>query len=179
MIPFPQKTYSIIYTDPPWFYEQKMQGSKATDHYPTMKTEDICKLLVQDISNNDCLLFMWASSPLVPDAMQVGKAWGFQYTTIGFIWDKRELVPGHYTMSQCELCLIFKKGKIPQPRGIRNARQFLSVRRSKHSAKPPEIRDRIKAMFPEQNRIELFARKPENVLFEADFDGWDVWGLEA
>ena len=74
-------------------------------------------------------------------------------------------------MSQCEICLVGKKGKIPSPRGARNIRQFLSERRSKHSKKPDEIRDRITAMFPEQSKIELFARQYA--------DGWDCWGNEV
>jgi len=78
---------------------------------------------------------------------------------------------GSYTMSECEICLIGKKGKIPQPRGARNIRQFLSEKKTRHSAKPVEIRNRIEQMFPTQDKIELFARNKT--------DGWDVWGNEV
>ena len=74
-------------------------------------------------------------------------------------------------MSQCEMCLIFKRGNIPQPRGARNVRQFLSCKRGGHSEKPWLIRDRITEMFPTQSRIELFARQ--------SFPGWDAWGNEV
>ena len=74
-------------------------------------------------------------------------------------------------MSQCELCLVFKHGKIPAPRGARNVRQLVSEPRGRHSAKPEEVRRRIEAMFPTQRKIELFARAPAT--------GWTAWGLEV
>ena len=74
-------------------------------------------------------------------------------------------------MSQCELCLVFKRGKIPAPRGSRNERQFVSEMRGRHSAKPNEVRDRIAAMFPKQKKIELFARQQT--------PGWTAWGLDV
>jgi N6-adenosine-specific RNA methylase IME4 len=79
--------------------------------------------------------------------------------------------PGQYTLSYCELCLVFKRGKIPKPRGARNVKQLVRVPRGKHSQKPLEVLHGIEKMFPTQNRIELFARhKPQN---------WDVWGLDV
>ena len=65
---------------------------------------------------------------------------------------------------------MFKKGKIPTPRGARNIRQLVAVPRGKHSEKPEQIIDGITKMFPEQRKIELFARK--------NYNGWDNWGLE-
>jgi N6-adenosine-specific RNA methylase IME4 len=74
-------------------------------------------------------------------------------------------------MSQVELCLIFKKGRIPKPRGSRNIRQFLSETRREHSRKPEEVRQRINEMFPTQSKLEMFARTTT--------EGWDVWGNET
>ena len=68
-------------------------------------------------------------------------AWGFGYKTVGVVWDKQYINPGNYTMSQWELCLIFKRGRIPQPRGSRNVQQLVSSMRGKHSEKPWEVRD--------------------------------------
>ena len=104
-------------------------------------------------------------------AIELLKSWGFNYATIGFIWDKQRVNPGFYTMSQCEICLIGKRGKIPRPRGARNIRQLVSEMRGRHSAKPHEVRKRIELMFPDQDKIELFAR--ERV------EGWDAWGNEV
>ena len=99
------------------------------------------------------------------------KAWGFSWATVGFVWDKQKVNPGFYTMSQCELCLIGKRGKIPQPRGARNIRQLVSKMRQKHSTKPGEVRKRIEEMFPDQAKLELFARQTTK--------GWDVHGDEV
>ena len=115
------------------------------------------------------MLFMWATNPHLDQAMELGRKWGFAWATVAFIWDKQRTNPGFYTLSQCELCLVFKRGKIPAPRGARNVRQLVSLNRGRHSAKPDEVRRRIERLFPVHSRIELFARsRPE---------GWDVWGL--
>ena len=172
--------YEIIYCDPPWDYKGQTQhaGKKCYDtggamkHYPTMKLSELKKLqpMIEQLADTNCLLFMWSSSPHLDQAIDLLKSWGFKYATIGFVWDKVRLNPSFYTMSQCEICLIGKRGKIPTPRGKRNIHQFLSEKRGRHSAKPHEIRDRIVSMFPTQNRIELFAREKIN--------GWDSWGNE-
>lgn len=180
-IPFPNKKYSVIYADPPWSYEQNMSTSggdnqnqkwiiNADNHYDTMTVENICDFPVCGIADKDCLLFMWATCPLLPEAIRVGVSWGFKYATVGFVWNKKNINPGYYTMSGCELCLIFKKGKIPQPRGKRNIRQLITCKRGEHSVKPYEVRHRISEMFPNHDKIELFARDR--------FHGWDAWGNE-
>ena len=173
--------YQVIYCDPPWDYKgQTQHGGKgksdtgsALAHYPTMKLPELIALkpMIDKLADDDCMLFMWTSSPHLDQAIDLIKGWGFKWATIGFVWDKQKVNPGFYTMSQCELCLIGKKGKIPKPRGARNIRQFVSEMRGRHSAKPHEVRLRIEQMFPEQNKIELFAR--ERV------EGWDAWGNEV
>lgn len=185
----PKKRYSIIYADPPWDYGGKMQfdrSSKNADEidlaknifissasfkYPTLKTEELKKIPIQEIAEDDCLLFMWATSPHLQQAITLGDAWGFEYRTVGFVWDKMVHNPGKYTLSNCELCLIFKRGKIPSPRGARNVQQLVRVPRGKHSEKPLEVQKKIELMFPTQSKIELFARKKA--------DGWDFWGLDV
>ena len=126
------------------------------------------KLKISAIADDDSLLFMWASNPHLEQATDLGKAWGFKYKTVAFVWDKQRVNPGYYTMSQVELCLVGKRGRIPQPRGARNVRQFLSSPRGIHSSKPEEVRQRIEQMFPTQKKIELFAR--------TEAPGWDHWG---
>ena len=178
--PFPNKKYSVIYADPAWRHNGNWIPQRESDRkyktgpsafYQTMPTSDICDLPVKDIADADCLLFMWACSPMLEDALQVGKAWGFDFKTIAFVWYKNKTTCGFYTLSECETCLVFKRGKIPQPRGKRNIRQFLSVKSGKHSVKPYEVRHRITEMFPHHEKIELFARER--------FDGWDAWGNEV
>tara|TARA_R100001530_G_scaffold64920_2_gene46550 strand:+ start:98 stop:790 length:693 start_codon:yes stop_codon:yes gene_type:complete len=185
----PSKKYDIIYADPPWDYGGKMQfdkSSKGIDEidlnknifissasfkYPTLKTNDLMKIPIYEISEDDSLLFMWVTNPHLSQGIELGKAWGFEYRTVAFVWDKMVHNPGQYTMSYCELCLVFKRGKIPKPRGARNIKQLVRVPRGEHSEKPIEIQKGVEKMFPTQKRIELFARhKPKN---------WDVWGLDV
>jgi N6-adenosine-specific RNA methylase IME4 len=113
---------------------------------------------------------MWTTGPQLAYAVELGQAWGFEYKTVAFVWDKMVHNPGRYTLSQTELCLVFKKGRIPTPRGARNIRQLIHEPRGKHSEKPDKVIDGITKMFPAQRKIELFARK--------NHKGWDNWGLE-
>ena len=162
--------YQIIYSDPPWDYNgQKQTGQKkqttggAIDQYPTMKLQDMIDEFTPKMDewcDKDCLLYMWTSSPHMDQAIKLGEAWGFNYATVAFVWYKQKTNPGFYTMSQCELVLVFKRkgGKIPQPRGVRNARQLVSAPRREHSRKPNEVRERIEKMHPTQNKLEMFSR---------------------
>ena len=127
-------------------------------------------LYVQSITEDDCILFMWTTGPQMSNSIELGEAWGFEYKTVAFVWDKQVHNPGRYTLSQTEFVLAFKKGKFPTPRGARNVRQLVSVHRGEHSEKPEIVIDGITKMFPEQNKIELFARR--------NYFGWDNWGLE-
>ena len=166
------KKYDIIYTDPPWDYggNKTCSGSNANNFYPTMTIKQLMNDIEVPAAEN-CLMFMWTSSPHMAEAIEVAKAWGFSYSTVGFVWDKQKPNVGYYTMSQVELCLIFKKGKIPLPRGSRGVRQFLSEAKREHSRKPAEIRRRIEEMFPTQTKLEMFAR--------TSAPGWDVMGNET
>jgi len=171
--------YSVIYADPPWDYKGQKQhageGSEDTGgaeiHYPTVTLDHLKRLRVSTVCEPDCLLFMWATSPHLDQAIDLLQAWDFAWATVGFIWDKQRVNPGFYTMSQCEMVLIGKRGKIPQPRGSRNIRQFVSEMRGEHSAKPEEVRTRIEQMFPTQRKLEMFARNLT--------PGWDVWGNQV
>jgi len=170
------KKYDIIYADPPWkgagqnVSPKSMINYENSFHYNAMTLDDICALPVNNLSKDDALLFLWVRSPMLDSGIIVGSTWGFKYSTIGFVWDKQRILPSFYTPSQVEICLIFKKGRIPKPIGSTKEHQFLSEKRREHSRKPDTIRDRITNMFPTQDKIELFARQK--------FYGWDNWGNE-
>lgn len=185
----PNEKYSILYVDPPWHYNGKLQFdrsgqskvnegwekdvfvSAASFKYPTIKTAELKKLDVGSIAKDDCLLFMWTSNPHLKQAIDLGQAWGFDYKTVAFVWNKMVHNPGQYTLSYCELCLLFKRGRIPKPRGARNVKQLVTSPRGKHSEKPTQVIENIEKMFPGSNKIELFSRKIR--------DGWSAWGLET
>jgi N6-adenosine-specific RNA methylase IME4 len=184
----PNQKFDVIYADPPWHYNGKMQfdktgkGVEQIDHskkifissaafkYPTLKLDELKAIPVTAIARDDCLLFLWTTNPHLAQAIELGHAWGFEYKTVAFVWDKLSHNPGQYTLSNCELCLLFKRGKIPRPRGARNIQQLLRAPRGEHSAKPIEVAHAIERMFPTQKRIELFARRP--------MKGWEAWGLD-
>lgn len=184
----PDKKYDVIYADPPWDYGGKMQYDKssiksenigfeknifisaANFKYPTLTLPELKQLNVKAIAADDCILFMWTTGPQFANSIELGQAWGFDYKTVAFVWDKQVHNPGRYTLSQTEFVIVFKRGRFPSPRGARNIRQLVSVHRGKHSEKPELVIDGITKMFPAQQKIELFARK--------NFVGWDNWGLE-
>jgi N6-adenosine-specific RNA methylase IME4 len=185
----PNNKFDIIYADPPWHYNGKLQYDKSSKSieeidvsrkifistadfkYPTLKTSELMKIPIHEIAKDDCLLFMWTTNPHLAQAIQLGEAWGFEYKTVAFVWDKMNHNPGQYTLSNCELCLLFKRGRIPKPRGARNIQQLVRVPRKKHSEKPIEVIQAIEKMFPTQDRIELFARRKTR--------GWSVWGIDV
>ncbi|MBC6444028.1 MAG: transcriptional regulator [Alphaproteobacteria bacterium GM202ARS2] len=177
--PLPSGRFDIIYADPPWDYKGQLQhagkgsgdSGGAIRHYPTVTLDQLKRLPIERITADNGLLFMWSSSPHLDQAIDLGKAWGFAWATIAFVWNKMKTNPGFYTLSQCELCLVFKRGKIPSPRGARNIRQLVEVERGTHSSKPAEVRQRIEAMFPQQRKIELFAREHAT--------GWTPWGVDV
>ncbi len=186
---FPKKKFDVIYADPPWDYGGKLQfdksskGSEAIDanktifissasfKYPTLKFDQLAAIPIGNIAKDDCLLFLWTTNPHLAHAIRLGESWGFDYRTVAFIWDKMVHNPGKYTLSNCELCLVFKRGRIPQPRGARNVQQLVRSPRRAHSMKPDEVRDAITRMFPTQDKIELFARRAS--------EGWTEWGLDV
>jgi len=176
------KKYNIIYADPPWKYNDKMKVKGATgfirgaeSFYNTMDLKDIKELPIKNITDNNCYLFLWATMPLLQDAFEVIKAWGFEYKTMGFVWVKKTITGknhfgmGHYTRGNAELCLLAIKGKLKRLTG--SVRQIVESEIKRHSEKPEEVRKKIVELYGDIPRIELFARK--------NTKGWDVWGNEV
>lgn len=93
------KKYEIIYADPPWRYKQKSLSGAAEKHYTTMSLQEICGLPVSELSHDNSVLFLWATFPMLKEALEVIEAWGFKYKTVGLRMDqgkqkKRRLVSG-------------------------------------------------------------------------------------
>ena len=174
------KKYQIIYADPPWSYNdtQKSGGTAffgASVRYNTMNNSDIAKLPISDLADKNCCLFMWATSPLLPEALNCINSWGFKYKTIAFCWNKQTKNGkwvsnmGRWTMGNIELCLLATRG---HPKRIcRNVKQLVIAERKRHSEKPAEVRNRIVMLMGDLSCIELFARQKTK--------GWDAWGNEV
>lgn len=158
--------YRVIYADPPWQYEN---ASLTERHYKTMPLEDICALPVRKIAEDDAVLFLWTTSPMLENAFSVIHAWGFHYRA-SFIWDKVRHNYGRYNSVRHELLLVATRGKCaPDNRILYDSVQPIE-RTTKHSEKPARFREIIDVLYPYGRRIELFAR--------VSVDGWDSWGDE-
>lgn len=107
---WPANKYRVIYADPPWEYDQVIeQYGPAERHYPTMPTEQICALSVQELALPDSVLFVWTTSPKIEEALQVVHSWGFTYKAM-FVWDKVKHNYGHYNSVRHELLLVCTRG---------------------------------------------------------------------
>jgi len=178
LIPFPKKKYNIIYADPAWYfktYSNKGEKRSAIRHYNCMSIDDICNLPLMDICDDDCILFIWVIDPMLPEALEVIKKWGFKYKTVAFTWVKKNKKTdsyftglGYWTRSNPEMCLLATKGK--PKRLSKSVTQLIISKRQEHSKKPDAIRDKIVDLCGDLPRIELFARKI--------YKGWDSWGNE-
>ena len=165
------KKYRIIYADPPWKYGNSMPlgTTEPQDYYLLMNTEDICAMPIKDITEKDAVLFLWSTSPHLPEALEVAKAWGFTYKTT-FIWDKIKHNMGHYNSVRHEILLVCTKGACT-PDVKRLFDSVVSEERTEHSKKPNVFREIIETIYTYGNKIELFARESP--------EGWDVFGNQT
>jgi len=179
MIPFPNKKYNIIYADPAWSfktYSDKGKDRSPDKHYSVMSLKDIKNLPIQDIVNDNCILFMWVTFPLLKEGFEVIDAWGFTYKTVAFNWVKKNKKTnswfwglGYWTRANAELCLLATRGTIK--RQSASVHQVIDTPIEKHSKKPDIVRDKIVELVGDLPRIELFARETA--------EGWDSWGNEV
>src|SRR5215475_7165277 len=182
----PRNHYGAILADPPWRFEcwNESSSSKmgmAAEHYEVMTTRKIARFPVDELAAKNCCLFLWACWPMIEDALQIMRSWGFKYKTCAFCWTKananqlemfRDDIPdqmgmGYWTRANSEVCLL---GTVGRPKRLDcNVRQaFISPRRE-HSRKPNEVYGRIERLVVGPY-LELFARERR--------PGWDSWGNE-
>ncbi len=166
------KLYGVIYADPPWRFEPYSRESgmdrAADNHYPTMTVEDIGALAVP--AADDAVLFMWATVPMLPDAIWVMQTWGFTYRS-HCIWLKDKPGTGYWFRNTHELLLVGTRGAIPAPAPGTQYLSVIEAKLGKHSAKPAAFAEMIEELFPSLPALEMFAREPRL--------GWDVWGNEV
>lgn len=141
-----------------------------------MSIDELCALPVETLAEKDCLLFLWATFPQLPEALRLIQAWGFTFKTVAFVWLKlNKKSPtwfyglGYWTRGNVEICLLAKRGK-PKRRSA-GVHQFIISPVEEHSKKPDVTRDKIIELAGDLTRVELFARQKT--------PGWDVWGNEV
>jgi N6-adenosine-specific RNA methylase IME4 len=185
----PLNRYDVIYADPPWSFEnysEKGEDRNAKAWYDCMDIDQIKALPVENLASDNCMLAMWATFPLLPEAIDVLRAWGFEYVTVGFVWIKlnksvgvRRIIDllsdvfmstGYWTRSNAEIVIFAKRGS-PQ-RNSRSIRQVVHAPRGKHSEKPLIFRKHLEDLIVAERRIELFCRHDAN-------ERWDAWGNQV
>jgi N6-adenosine-specific RNA methylase IME4 len=167
------KKFQIIYADPAWSYWEGGQKNQSL-HYQTMSIKDICELPINKISDDNSILFLWVTYPILKESLDVIESWGFKYSTCGFVWVKKNKKSdsyffgnGSWTRANSELCLIATKGSIT--RLDASISQIVDERISEHSRKPLVVKKLITDLVGDLPRIELFSRNKEK-------DGWFNWG---
>lgn len=175
------KTYRTIYADPPWQFQNRT-GKVAPEHkrlkrYETMSLDEIKQLPVSEAAGEKSHLYLWVPNALLPEGLEIMKAWGFEYKT-NIIWEKvrTDGQPdgrgvGFYFRNVTEILLFGIHGK--NNRTLQPGRSQVNLIRSmkrEHSRKPDEIIPIIEACSSGPY-LELFAR--------GDRPGWDMWGNQA
>jgi N6-adenosine-specific RNA methylase IME4 len=177
--PLPPGKFAVIYADPPWEYNDQRTGTvesgSASAQYRTLTVEELCELAddnergPKDLRTEDAVLFLWATAPMLPEALRVMTAWGFAYKT-HFVWDKVRGYNGHYSNVRHELLLIGTHGSC-QPAAKELLDSIVEIEKTAHSAKPDRFCEIVETLYPEGPYVELFARRKRK--------GWTVWGNQA
>jgi N6-adenosine-specific RNA methylase IME4 len=166
------KLYGVILADPPWRFEPYSRDTgmdrAAENHYPTMTLEQMMEL--EPPAADDCALFMWATSPMLLDAVDLMAEWGFDYKT-NWVWVKPYPGTGYWNRSCHEILLLGIKGRVPAPAPGTQMDSVFEGATGEHSEKPPAAAELIEEMFPHAALLEMFAREQRL--------GWTSWGAES
>lgn len=170
-------SYDLVMADPPWRFENWSKAGErknASAQYDCMPLNDIKVLPVGQLARDNCLLWLWATHPMLREALEVMEAWGFTYVTSG-VWVKTTVKgkiafgTGYTLRSASEPFLI---GRFGAPRIARNQRTVLMAPIREHSRKPDEAYVAAEALaINALRRADLFSRENR--------PGWDAWGNEA
>ena len=165
--------YDLIMADPPWHYElysERGEAKAPQSQYETQGLDWIKSLPVADIASPNAVLWLWATNPLLPDALDVMESWGFTFKTAGH-WSKKTkngkqaFGTGYLLRCAGEPFLI---GTMGNPQTSRSVRSVIEGPIREHSRKPDEAFEAAERMMPNAVRIELFSREIRN--------GWDAMG---
>lgn len=169
--------YSAILADPPWYFRNYSAAGEVKNpaaHYACMSTADIAALPVNHLAAPDCALVMWATAPMLPDAIDLLRAWGFTFKSAG-AWAKQSSTgekwafgTGYCFRSAAEFFILGTIGK-PKVRS-RAVRNLIVAPVREHSRKPDEQYETVEQLF-DGPYLELFSRTARA--------GWAAWGNEA
>lgn len=174
--------FGVVLADPPWLFENysaKGTAKNPNQHYACMPTDEICAMPVEALAATDAALFLWATFPMLPDAMRTVSAWGFTYRSAA-PWAKRSprdtswaFANGYWWRGAAELLIFATRGspKRAETKAARSIRNLIIAPLREHSRKPEDAHRTAEVWFPMARKIELFARAPRA--------GWTVWGNET
>lgn len=167
------KKFGTVYADPPWPYDNQKTRASTDNHYVTMSLDDIAALPVADLAAPQSHLHIWTTAAFLPKTFAIMEAWGFEYKSY-FVWVKPQMGIGNYWRKSSELMLLGVRGGLTAlDNGVMDWLETpgdsIVADRSKHSAKPEQVRAAIEKISPPQ-RLELFGRRAVS--------GWTVWGNE-
>jgi N6-adenosine-specific RNA methylase IME4 len=178
-----QKKFGVIVADPPWKFNDKLKYDgkviRGVDQmYPTLDISQIKKLPLGAVADDNCIMALWVPSAFLEAGLEVMNCWGFDYRQL-WIWgktsknDPTKLAFGMGRLGRnChEPCLIGVKGKYTKFLENHSQRNLLMHPPLKHSQKPEALQDSLELMFPQWNKLELFARR--------DRPGWTCVGNEC
>ncbi|KRQ26408.1 hypothetical protein AOT83_19110 [Mycobacteroides sp. H001] len=178
--------YRTFVADPPWRYQNTSSRGAAENHYDTMSIDDIRALtVVADSAADDAHLYLWSTSPHLPEAFSVMEAWGFEYRT-QLMWMKPQMGMGNYFRVGTEIVLFGTRGDAEVPVELGDEQEgagFISPRR-KHSQKPSEFPEMVMDLSPGPY-MELFSRCNRTRDIDAECGctkcrfGWAVWGNQS
>lgn len=165
----------VIVADPEWRFEpwsrETGMDRAADNHYPTSVLDVIKTRPVESIAADDCVLFLWATVPMLPHALTVMTAWGFDYRS-HWVWAKDKIGTGYWNRNRHELLLLGVRGNIPAPAPGQQWESLIEAAVGKHSEKPEIFLEMIESYFPTLPKIELNRRGLPR-------PGWHAWGMEA
>jgi len=151
LIPLPEGPFDVVLADPPWHFKnysdkwhaEHKKSRWVGNQYGLMYSYEIYEMPVSKIVSKDSVLFMWATFPLLDQAMACLNSWGFTYKTVAFVWHKTtktgkdHVGMGFWTRSNAEIVLLGTKG---HPKRVsRSVRQIITAPVGRHSAKPTEV----------------------------------------
>jgi N6-adenosine-specific RNA methylase IME4 len=159
----PPSTYDLILADPPWRFGTDNESSNGR----SMDVESLKAYPVPTVAAPDCVLFIWATQPRLADAVDVIRAWGFEYRS-GAVWDRQRVGRGEFFNIRVEHLLVGLKGAPPVPAFDVPVENLISGPRGDHR-RPDVFHGLLESMYPNAARLELFV--------ESGRSGWKAWGV--
>ena len=139
-----EEEFNVILFDPSYKYKYPWSVSK-TLHYGELVPNTMP-------AADDSIIFLWASSSELAEAIEMMQSWGFSYKS-NLVWDKK--VEGSIG-SQHELLLIGTKGTFLIPDLINTKQSIYSEASGEHGEKPDYYYQLIEDLFPNGKCLEIY-----------------------